>query len=99
TPPLYTYSLHYALPIYKTNTRFSVLGSRFSVLGSRFLNRELLNLEPRNCLSRKRPILPQRSAGSAADGRGALDGLRRRESRETRSEEHTSELQSRVDLV
>src|SRR5699024_12113393 len=89
-------SLHAALPISQApiSTR-SVLACR----GDRL--RSPLSPVPRPCTDRLRPravhraAVPPHPAPTRADRREAVPG----DGREARSEEHTSELQSRFDLV
>src|SRR5437868_9896633 len=78
--PIYTLSLHDALPISKPAVTATVISPRASIVCCC------------NVARRDRPKATGTSANpSARDRRGATNA--------TRSEEHTSELQSRFDLV
>src|SRR5206468_12489034 len=96
---IYTLSLHDALPIYRregaARARDRISAQLQPDLPIRARGRDE-DRRPRRRVPRAARVAPQREL--APQGRSAVEGLRRVEVG-IRSEEHTSELQSRSDLV
>src|SRR2546429_6677482 len=84
TTEIYTLSLHDALPI---SVRFRLC----RLCPGRRQRRAAVEPHRRSCPQRKRPTLAQLGARPSGRRRGRAEDLR--------SEEHTSELQSRLHLV
>src|SRR5206468_10266115 len=99
TPPaISTLSLHDALPICALNVlRYFTWPGNLEDLAAAVRNLALTSLEEEIGVADAERVLPQ-FARRSTETDLSLD-LPLREAREARSEEHTSELQSRSDLV
>src|SRR5207302_2405156 len=94
TPRLYTLSLHDALPISTTSTT-NALCRRMSLLRPAWRNEDRRSSRTSQCRAAHLP----RCCGKSSRGTARWQKQSNRRRNGLRSEEHTSELQSRENLV